>query len=118
MKVAAIALGIWAAWNGQVLAQSAGDLSWEDLSREATIAAVSDALAEINAPFVRANYTSSNADFLEGMIDGAITQVLVLRDGLASNPYVRLSSFTVGFPWGVSVEFTFPEADVATTVPQ
>lgn len=81
---------------------------WSDLTKAATIEAVSDALAEINKPFAITNGTGYPVGYwgMEQTINDAIIQMVNLRDTLSSNPYVRVSSFTVGFPWGVSVEFS------------
>lgn len=99
--------------SSPALAQSSELQSWDDLTREAVIARISETLAEVNAPFARAAYsnTAASEGMLEGIIQAGIREVLALRDGLASNPYVRVSSFSVGFPAGVSVEFTFPPTD-------
>ena len=104
-----------AAVSTPVLAQYQQPESWssDDLTRETTIERISAILADINAPYLRAAYQTNTLSeaVMRDVLDTSIREVLALRDNLASNPYVRVSSFSVGFPSGVSVEFTFPPID-------
>lgn len=107
--IAAISLAILPA-QAQESASALSD-DWSALSRQATIDAVSDALTEINEPFAASSEGVQPAGWWGDRVDEAVTQVMDLRDVLAGNPFVRVSSFTVGFPWGVAVELTFPPSE-------
>jgi hypothetical protein len=87
---------------------------WSDLSREATIDQVAAALARINENYQQDYIAAVDAGaFLEPVFNATLVQVVALRDAVASNPYVRISSFTItaGIPPSVSVEFTFPPVE-------
>ncbi len=79
-------------------------------SQEETISLISEKLAAINEPFMQA-YSGQpipTESVVENLINNSIQRVLELREQLSGNLYVRLNSFAVGIPSGVSVEFTFP----------
>ena len=79
--------------------------------REETIAAASTRIAELQRSFT-VEWHSASSDTAAAMaVRSALTKVLELRDSLAGNPYVRVSSFSVGIPAGISVELTFPPAE-------
>lgn len=72
-------------------------------SRDAALRDISETLARANelAPGGQAVAHASAAD----SINDAIKLVVELKDRLANNPYVRITSVSVGIPWGISVEF-------------
>lgn len=118
MLAIALALAIYSSASAQdaaaiISAEVPANADWSDLSREATFDQVSTALARISEGY-RQDYTQAidAGTFLEPVFDATLQQVVALRDAVASNPYVRISSFTItaGFPPSVSVEFTFPPA--------
>ena len=78
----------------------------EIISQAETFDYIGSALADINQTYVMNQSSGPMADAMELAID----QVRALRDALAGNPYVRMDGFSVGFPAGISVDFTFPEA--------
>lgn len=89
------------------------DADWSDLTRDATLDQVATALARISEDYRTDYQTAVDAGaFLEPVFNATLDQVVALRDAVASNPYVRISSFTItaGFPPSVSIEFSFPPA--------
>lgn len=82
----------------------------QEMSREATLQLIGKTVAEINAR--TSEYQAGG--WGQTSIDVAIQMAVDLRDRLSSNPYVRVSSVSVGIPYGVSFEFTFPDASLRT----
>ena len=91
-------------------AQSADNRGhWSNIDRETTIQRVSEEVAAASARFQREVMAAANdPDDLQKAIADAVAVLLGLRDFLAQNPFVRLNSFSVGIPSGLTVEFTFP----------
>ena len=81
---------------------------WANLTREQTFERISETLAQINEPFANSSMYASDKDWVQEVIAAGIRQVAQLRDYLAGNGYVEIRSFSVGIPWGVTVEFEFP----------
>lgn len=77
--------------------------------RDATVAEIAQEFAELNINFQRDWQMAITEDAAKAIVDTAIRRVLALRDRLADNPYIRIASFSVGLPAGISVEFTFPD---------
>jgi len=87
------------------------------MTKEATLLLVQENLSEIIEEYRTATsqahlgHAMASASTLRSALDVAIRRVVALRDSLAGNPYVRVASFSVGFPSGVNVEFQFPPPD-------
>lgn len=80
-------------------------------TREETIAQTSVRIAQMQRRFAVDWQAAASDTAAATAVNLALTQVLALRDSLAGNPYVRVSSFSVGIPAGISVELTFPPAE-------
>ncbi len=81
-------------------------------TREETLQRVSAAIAKINETMPsQQEYATAKTGYIEDKVNEALKMVLDLRDSLSGNPYVRVSSVSVGLPIGVSVELSFPESD-------
>ena len=76
----------------------------ELMSREDTLEYIGSELADINE-----NFQPQQTGLTVEAVKFAIERVMALRERLADNPYVRIESFSVGLPAGVSVDFTFPD---------
>jgi hypothetical protein len=96
-----------------LLAALAQPAASQTLTKEETAQLVADQMAEINRVLPAAMFMSGSMSdsVVKEAVDAATRIILRLRDSLATNPYIRVSSFTVGLPAGVSVEFTFPPSE-------
>jgi hypothetical protein len=112
MRPLAVALVMLIAVPGWAAAQQPPEQQPPDqLTREQTVEMVSQIMSNIQAAFPTIEQASSlEPAMVKGILMRATTMVLELRDDLANNPYLRVSSFAVDFPSGVSVEFSFPPA--------
>lgn len=77
--------------------------------RDVTIAEISKEFGELNMQFRTEWQMAMTEDAATAVVEAAIKRVLALRDRLADNPYIRVASFSVGLPAGISVEFSLPE---------
>lgn len=86
----------------------------QTLTRAETIADVSAKIGEIQASttMAYAQYQTGQveASIISVAVKRALTMAMELRDELSTNPYIRVSGVSVGFPAGVSVELEFPAA--------
>lgn len=98
---------VWAALT--IVASSTAAMA-QSATADSTTEIIADKMAEIHALFPAAQWNGAGVsdEAIRSVTEAAIKKVIELRDALASNPYVRVSSFSVGLPAGVSVEFTFP----------
>lgn len=84
----------------------------QTMTREQTISDVSAKIGEIQASttVAYAQYQTGQvqASIISEAVKRALTMAMALRDELSSNPYIRVSGVSVGFPAGVSVELEFP----------
>ena len=95
--------------NSSIAAAQVGTTSTSTVVRDATVAEIAQDIAELNINFQREWQMAMTADIAQDVVDSAIKRVLALRDRLADNPYIRIASFSIGLPAGISVEFTFPD---------
>lgn len=110
MKAAALSLGLVLALTVAAPGQEKPVPNLE--SKEGTSAFVADKMAEITIEFQTDWQKAGITDEMtRRLIASTTTRVLALRDALAGNRYVRVAGFSVGFPGGVSVEFTLPEPE-------
>lgn len=79
------------------------------VGRDATVAEIAEEFAELNLRFQQEWQMAVTEDAAQMVVDAAIKRVLALKDRLADNPYVRIASFSIGLPAGISVEFSFPD---------
>jgi hypothetical protein len=82
----------------------------QERTKEETLALVSERMASIQKDSSTFQQTYANYDTgtITRKLNEIVKMVSDLRDELSGNPYVRVSSFNVGLPFGVSVEFSFP----------
>jgi len=78
-------------------------------TKEETFTYLSGELAEIQQDAQALQTLSAESSFLQDRIDDLLKKADSVRDDLSSNPYVRVSGFSVTIPWGVTFEFSFPE---------
>lgn len=100
---------VLALWSVGADAQQAPD-------RAQTIEAVISRVAQIQAdaaaayqPLVSGGSITSEA--LKPVLERSLKMAVDLRDELASNPHVRISSIGVGFPGGITIGLTFAEQE-------
>ena len=99
---------------GLFLSTTAASLpAYAQLSTRAdTLAHISRKMAPINKENQEImTYTGKDDGYIERRLNDLLEMVAGLRDDLAGNKFVRLSSVTVNVPWGVSVEFSLPEPE-------
>ncbi|MFB9979255.1 hypothetical protein ACFSQQ_13650 [Mesorhizobium kowhaii] len=86
-------------------------LAQHQMSREETIAQVATDVAFIEETLP--SYQISNGEVapeeLRENLQKAVTRAMDLRDRLASNPFVRVSGISVGFPAGLTIQLSFPD---------
>jgi hypothetical protein len=89
-----------------------GVVSTEHMTRDETVALVSQVLAEVqsNFPSPEQSLTLEPA-LVEKILKSATIQIMDLRDSLADNHFIQIQSFLINLPSGVSVEFVFPPED-------
>ena len=99
-----------AVWAALAFVASSTAAIAQPATADAASEIIADKMAEIHALFPATQWSSAGVtdEAIRSMTEAATKKVLELRDALASNPYVRVSGFSVGVPAGVSVEFTFP----------
>jgi len=88
------------------------EIDWSTLDLANTVAQISVRLAEINAPLDNEMMTK---ELFSQTLDTAIGQVIELRNAMAGNRWVEISSFstTLGRPI-VSVEFRFKDDEISS----
>ncbi|MDP9791385.1 hypothetical protein [Agrobacterium tumefaciens] len=74
-------------------------------TRDETLKIIGDATVTLNE-VNKAMMASENSSVAADLFKDALKKVSDLQDQLKDNPYVRLSSFRVNVPWGISIEFT------------
>ncbi len=81
----------------------------QHLSQEETIELVSQTMADIQSAFPTIDQASTlEPAVVKNILVRATSMVLELRDDLLTNNYLRVASFSVDFPSGVTVQFSFP----------
>lgn len=86
-------------------------LAQHQMNREETIAQVAADIAfiEETLPSYRISNGEIAPEVLRENLRRAITRAIALRDRLASNPYVRVSGLTIGYPAGLTIQLSFPD---------
>jgi hypothetical protein len=83
-----------------------------DLTEDQTVEIVSQKLSDIQEEFPTiAQASTLEPAVVKRILVRALSMVMELRGELANSPYLRVSSFAVDFPSGVSVEFSVPPAE-------
>lgn len=89
------------------LAQSLGRT--DELTRQQTVDLIAHVLAEVQANFPSANQALSlEQAVVEHKLARSTTQIMDLRDALSDNNHIRILTFSIDLPSGVSVAFDFP----------
>lgn len=83
-----------------------------ELTREQTMELVAQKVADIQkaaTPAMSLEYMdSASRSDIASKISDVMKKLDALRTLLATNPYIRVSGFTVGVPAGVTIDFIFP----------
>jgi hypothetical protein len=83
-----------------------------ELSRQQTVELIAHVLSEIQANFPSATQALSlEQDVVRRQLEISTTKIMDLRDALSDNVHIRILTFSIDLPSGVSVEFDFPPAD-------
>jgi hypothetical protein len=77
----------------------------QQITREQTVQKISKALSEINSQNAQIKMSSTAWEVSKAAMDRIVKIAVDLANDLATNPYVRVKGFTIGFPSGVAVEF-------------
>ena len=75
-------------------------------TRDETLKMISDTIADANETreVMQGAYPAS---VVSERIEDSLKKIADLRDRLESNPYVRVISFTVSIPFGLSIDLEF-----------
>ena len=97
-------------------------VSAEELSLEQTNKLIAPTLARINQKNLEIQEAmpanKNNPTWYEEKINGLIQEATDLGTALSDNPYVTMTGFSAGFPWGVTFDFEFKKGSSAGNLPQ
>lgn len=110
IKATFLALLVALTLPGAAIAQPAP--STQHLTRDETVALVSQVLADVQSNFPSpAQALTLEPVLVEKILKSATIQIMDLRDSLADNHFIQIQAFLINLPSGVSVEFVFPPED-------
>lgn len=82
------------------------------LTRQQTVDLIAHVLAEVQANFPSPNQALSlEQAVVQTQLAISTTKIMDLRDALSDNKHIRILSFAIDLPSGVSVQFDFPAED-------
>lgn len=79
-----------------------------EMSRDETYAFIAKEIAELQDEG-RAMAEMSDKSYMQKKAEAILKKARELRDVLRDNPYARVTGFSVGVPFGVSVDFAFTD---------
>jgi hypothetical protein len=80
-------------------------------SRPETMDYIAQQLAEIDQGVQTLQFADANTDksYIQRSVEALLEKAADMRDKLRTNPYARITGFSVSVPWGISFEFVFPD---------
>ena len=78
-------------------------------SRDAALAYLAQELSKLSAMYQKADDAASQpgSPFYQEFVAQRMKELIVLQDAFKDNPWVRISGFTIGVPWGLGVNVEF-----------
>lgn len=78
-------------------------------SRDAALAYLAQELSKLSAMYQKADDAAAQpgSPFYQEFVAQRMKELIVLQDAFKDNPWVRISGFTIGVPWGLGVNVEF-----------